>query len=217
VDIVTVADASGACAAGCRGQVVVIVDVIDFSTSLEACLLEGALEVYGAAGAGDKPPVPVDPVQVGRRAAVRAKELGAPVIVLAEPRIARDEERLAYAGPVLAGLAAEGLGWIGPFPNQGAETVKYFSPRGAVVVAASSCGGAAFEAAWHTGADVLTATVARVGGLSGFEIACQGVRRALARARALGTGVALAAASSKSLEDVLATQYLAQLARRFND
>lgn len=47
--ITVTTDASGAYQAACSGQVVVIVDVIDMSTTLEAALQEGAALVLGLA------------------------------------------------------------------------------------------------------------------------------------------------------------------------
>ncbi|CEO89494.1 hypothetical protein SSCH_50031 [Syntrophaceticus schinkii] len=46
--ITVTTDASGAYHAACSGQVVVIVDVIDMSTTLEVAIQEGAALVLGA-------------------------------------------------------------------------------------------------------------------------------------------------------------------------
>jgi len=67
----------------------------------------------------------------------------------------------------------------------------------------------AFDAALCAGAPaVLTATVARTLSKSGFAPARDGAGRAAEAAGRLGTGIAVVAASGKSLEDLLAAEYI---------
>ncbi len=204
--------ASGAYAAARAGQVVLVVDVIDMSTTLEAALQAGALLVLGASPVPCGAPVPVDPRAVGRFAGEFARERGTEVVVVGEPRVGEAGEREARAAAVLAGIAAAGAACSGVFPNQGAEITRLVAVRGKVVVAVTSCGGAAFDAAFTQGVPVFTGTVARTFGRTGWENAEAALDRALAAARAEGRGLCIVAASSKALEDVLAAQYFYQRA-----
>jgi hypothetical protein len=206
-------DASGAYRAAISGYVVVIVDVIDMSTTLEAALQQGASLVLGASPIPCRAPVPVNPAAVGRRAAEAAKELGTEVVFIAEPRVGRLEERMERITGALEGLHAAGVSETGIYPNLGAETVKLVDFQDKVVVAVTDCGGAAFDAAFNAGAPVLTGTVARTYGHTGWENAEFAVDRALKLAEQEGKGLALVASSGKSLEDVLATNYLAERLR----
>lgn len=211
------ADASGAYQAACAGQVVLVVDVIDMGTTLEAALQSGARLVLGASPTPCRAPVPVNPRAVGRHAAREARREGIGIVLIAEPRVGRDEERLAHAAGVLEGLKEEGVEPEGIHPNLGAETVKLVSFKNRIVVAVSPCGGTAFDAAFNAGAPVVTGTVARTFGHTGWENAEAAVERALTLAEREGRGLCVVASSSKSLEDVLAAQYFYQriLARGF--
>lgn len=215
--ITVTTDAGGAYHAACSGQVVVIVDVIDMTTTLEVALQEGAALVLGASTVSCKAPVPVNPAAVGRYAAVMSDQLNADVVVVAEPRIGRDAERQERVGGFLAGLHAAGVKEEGIYPNQGAETAKLVDFNHKIVVAVTDCGGAAFDAAFNAGAPVLTGTVARTPGRTGWENAARAIERATVLAEEEGRGIALVAASGKALEDVLATYYLSEhlLLRRF--
>jgi hypothetical protein len=199
--ITVTTDASGAYHAACSGQVVVIVDVIDMSTTLEVAIQEGAALVLGASPVNCKAPVPVNPAAIGKYAAVMADELKTEVVVIAEPRIGR---------------AAE-VTEAGIYPNQGAETARLVDFKDKIVVAVTDCGGAAFDTAFNAGAPVLTGTVARTPGRTGWENAARAIERAAALAEEEGRGIALVAASGKALDDVLATYYLSErlLLRRF--
>ncbi len=210
-------DASGAYHAACSGQVVVIVDVIDMSTTLEVALQEGAALVLGASPVSCRAPVPVNPAAIGKYAAVMADELDTEVVVIAEPRIGRSAERQERAEGFLKGLHAEGIKEAGIYPNQGAETAKLVDFKDKIVVAVTDCGGAAFDTAFNAGAPVLTGTVARTPGCTGWKNAAKAIERASEIAEDEGRGIALVAASGKALEDVLATYYLSEhfLLQRF--
>ncbi|HHZ20610.1 MAG TPA: hypothetical protein GX391_08910 [Firmicutes bacterium] len=207
------ADASGAAEAGARGDVVVIVDVIDMSTTAEALWEEGVLEVFGAAVDGCRVPVKVDPEMMGYLAGQAALARSCGVVVVAEPRVATEEERCQRCRLALAGLERAGVRPEGIYPNLGAETVKQFTARNKVALLVTDTGGAAFDAAWQAGATVVTtATVARTMGRRGQSPALAGVQRSLALAKADGKSITFVAASANSLEDVLAAEYLANLA-----
>ncbi|HAA90442.1 MAG: Uncharacterized protein XD63_0249 [Thermoanaerobacterales bacterium 50_218] len=212
--ITVAADASGAYEAARRGDIVLIVDVVDMGTTLEAALQAGAKLVLGAAPAGLKVPVPVNPRRIGKFAAEKAQEFETGVVVIAEPRVARDEERQLSAAEVLCGLREEGLRISKVYPNMGAETVKLVDFRDQVVVAVSANGGTAYDAAFNAGADVFTATVARTYGYTGWENAEFAVERVLKLASQKRGGITVVAASSKALEDVLAAHYLARALQR---
>lgn len=206
------ADASGAYDAALSGLVVMVVDVIDMSTTLEAVIQAGASLALGASPSSLRAPVPVNPEAIGRYAARRAKELDTEIVLIAEPRVASDAERYERAAAVLRGVRSEGMEPVAVCPNLGAETVKLVDFSEKVVVAVTDCGGTAFDAAFNAGASVLTGTVARTIGRTGWENAEAAVARALEVAEKEGRGLCIVAASSKAPEDVLASQYLAQLA-----
>lgn len=196
-------DASGAAEAGGRGRVVCVVDVVDSSTSAEAALANGALAVLGAAPAGAAPPVAVDPVSIARRAAAAAREASTDVVVVAEPRTGDEAPRRDRAEPVLATLAAEGVGHE-LAPNQGAELPGLAKLRGRVIVVVSTTGGTAYDAALASGAPAACfGTTARVEGLTGWEVARSGAERAVSLARAHGAGLTVVSASANSADDVL--------------
>ncbi|OAT86496.1 hypothetical protein [Desulfotomaculum copahuensis] len=212
IPVILTADASGAARAARQGLVVVIVDVIDMSTSLEAALDEGAAAVYGAGTDGVQPPVPVDPQRVGRLAGGRARTLGTDVVLIAEPRGGGDEQRLAATTRVRSGIAAAGASIGALLPNLGAAVAELADLKGRVVVAATGAGGAAFDAALTAGAPaVLTGTIARTRHKKGLRPAEASAARALAAAGRLSAGVAVVAASGNSLEDLLAAEYIYRL------
>lgn len=206
------ANASGATWAGRQGLVVVVVDVIDMSTSLEAALDEGAAAVLGASPDEATPPVAVDPTGVGRLAAEKACALGTDLVIITEPRTGSDEERRGGIQKVLAGIAATGVRVKSVLPNLGASVAALVDFRGKVVVAATGSGGVAFDAALTAGAPaVFPGTVARTRRKKGREPALAAANRAVAAAKKLHQGIAVVAASSNSLEDVLAAQYIYRL------
>lgn len=205
-------NASGAAAAARQGDVVVIVDVIDMSTTLEAALDAGAIAVYGAAPDHARPPVDIDPAQIGLAAGRLAVEQGAGVVLVAEPRVGTDEQRLSGITAVSAGLAKAGAKVEAVLPNIGAETPKLFEMQGHVVIAATATGGVAFDAAVQAGAPaVLTGTVARTMRKKGPAPARAAALRAVERAAELRAGITVVAASGNSLEDILAAEYITRL------
>lgn len=204
-------NASGAAEAGARGRVVCVVDVVDSSTTAEAALAGGALAALGAAPAGARVPVPVDPRAVGARAAALAAGAGTEVVVAAEPRVGPEEDLAARAGPVVEALDAAGVGHE-VVPNQGAELPGLVKVEGRVLVVVSATGGAAFDAALRAGGPAACfATTARVEGRTGWEVAEAGAERASALAAAHGAGLTLVAASANSADDVLAASELARI------
>ncbi|MDH7576247.1 MAG: hypothetical protein QHH75_00215 [Bacillota bacterium] len=204
------ADASGAYQAALAGQAVLVVDVIDMGTTLEAALRSGAHLVLGASPTPCKAPVPVNPRAVGRYAAREARKHKSRIVLIAEPRVGQEEERMVQVAGVLEGLKEEGVEPRGIYPNLGAETVKLVDFGGCIVVAVSACGGTAFDAAFNAGAPVVTGTVARTLGRTGWENAESAVERALRLVEEEKCGLCVVASSSKSLEDVLAAQYFYQ-------
>jgi len=203
-------NASGAAQAGAAGRVVAIVDVVDSSTSAEAALAGGALEVLGAAPDGAAPPVQVDPAAVGRRAATVAARAGTDVVVVAEPRVGTEDERRHRALPVLQALRTASVGYE-LIPNQGAELARIASLDGRIVVIVSTTGGTAFDAALAAGAPaVCFVTSARVEGRTGWDVIRSGARRAIELAADHGTGLTLAAATANSSDDVTATFEIAR-------
>lgn len=202
-------NASGAAFAAQHGDIVVIVDVIDMSTTLEAALDAGALEVFGAAPDGARPPVEIDPDNIGYMAGKLAMENGTGVVVIAEPRVGSDEDRLRKVTHVTRGLARVGAKVMAVLPNIGAETPKLFDLKDKVVIAATATGGVAFDAAVKAGAPaVLTGTVARTMQKKGPAPARSAASRAINKARCYNAGITVVAASGNSLEDILAAEYI---------
>lgn len=211
------ADASGAREAARRGLVVVVVDVISMATTLEGALEAGAIAVYGASPDETRVPVGVNPEGIGRQAGRNARLAGAKVVLVGEPRIGPEEARRAAMGRVLAGLRAEGVTPEAVLPNLGAETASLADLNGRVVVAATGSGGVAFDAAFTAGAPAVTvATVARTLRAKGKAPAIRGALRAQQLAKQIGKGLAVVAASSQSLEDVLAAEFLIGLMKGGN-
>ncbi|CCO08950.1 hypothetical protein [Desulforamulus hydrothermalis] len=203
------ANASGAARAAREGQVVMVVDVIDMSTTLEAALDAGALAVLGASPDGASPPVEVRPEAVGRQAAALALAAGTGVVLVTEPRVGSDQARAANASRLLAGVRQGGAPVTAILPNLGAETPKLGDLAGKIVVAATGTGGVAYDAAVTAGAPaVVTGTVARTLKKKGAAPALAAARRAIAAARQHNTGICVVAASANSLEDLLAAEYI---------
>jgi hypothetical protein len=206
------ADAGGAARAAGMGQIVMIVDVVDMSTALEAALDEGALAVFGAAPDNAGPPVPVDPRSVGRMAGKCARESGAGLIIVAEPRAGAEDERLARIQKALCGIEKSGVKQEAVLPNLGADISRLASFQGKVVLAVTGAGGVAFDAALKAGAPVvLTGTVARTKKKKGPASAMAAVRRALDAVQRYKRDVAIVAASANAVEDLLAAEYIYKL------
>jgi hypothetical protein len=202
-------NASGAAAAAKNGQVVVVVDIIDMSTTCEAAIDAGALAVFGAAPDNARCPVATNPEYIGFVAGAKAVAAQTDIVIIAEPRVGSDEERLNSASKLIKGIEKSGAKVGAVLPNIGSETAKLIDLKGRVVVAATSTGGVAYDAAVAAGAPaVLTATVARTMYKRGLAPANAGAERAIASARQLKTGITVVAASANSLEDILASEYL---------
>lgn len=206
-------NASGAVEGARRGDVVIIVDVIDMSTSAEAALEVGALAVFGASPTGCEAPVNLNPDRIGYLAGKKALKHKTPLIVVAEPRYGDNEERKKRAELALAGVVRSGAEAGIIIPNIGSEITKLADFNEKVVLFVTDTGGVAFDAAYNNGAPaVLTATVARTPLKKGSEPARIGVLRAIETAIKLNSGITIVAASSNSLEDVLAGEYLMKIA-----
>lgn len=202
-------DAGGAALAGGSGMVVMVVDVIDFSTSMEAAIDAGAASVYGAATDSAGPPVRVDPYGMGRLAGKKAMRLGTGVILLAEPRVGKESDRRQGIAKAIDGVLSSGARVAAVLPNLGAETVRLADMKGMVVLGATGTGGVAFDAAVCAGSPVvLTGTVARTMKKNGCTCAREAAARAVSEARRLETDIAVVAASGNSLEDLLAAEYI---------
>lgn len=210
---VTIAtNASGAAQAGKRSDVVVIVDVISMSTSAEALLEAGALAVFGASPDTTRAPVKVNPEKMGYIAGNFAQEKQTEVILVAEPRIGSDAERLRFSQKAYNGVQKSGNDIEGIIPNIGAETPKILDVKGKVILLVSDTGGVAFDAAWEAGAaDVITGTIARTLGKKGEEPARCAAERAIQAATEKNANITIVAASGNSLEDVLAAEYIGRL------
>jgi hypothetical protein len=205
-------NASGAVEGARRGDVVVIVDIIDMTTSAEVAIESGALAVFGAAPTGCKAPVNLNPDRIGYIAGKNALKYKALLIVVAEPRYGDEAERKKRAESALMGVARSGAVVHQIIPNIGSEISKLVDFNGKVVLLISDTGGVAFDAAYNNGAPVvLTATVTRTPNKKGVATAYAGIERAIEAARKFNCGITITAASANSLEDVLAAQYLSQL------
>lgn len=204
-------NASGAAMAAERGDVVVIVDVIDMSTTAEAVLEAGASAVFGAAPTGVKPPVAVNPEGLGYLAGRQALAQGTEVIAIAEPRHGTEAERKARIEAAHAGICRAGASLSQLLPNIGGEIAKLADFRGRVVLIVSDTGGVAFDAAWTHGArEVLTGTVARTNAKKGVMPLEVAARRAIKAADRHRAGITFVAASANSYEDIIAAEALAK-------
>ncbi|MGI5921345.1 MAG: hypothetical protein ACOX6I_06385 [Syntrophomonadaceae bacterium] len=210
--ITVTTDASGAQQAAREGMLVMVVDVIDMSTSLESALDAGAYAVLGSSPDFTRAPVKVFPEKIGREAVRLSKEAGKGIIIISEPRAGTDEERLGRCQKLIRGIERE-KGFIEAIiPNMGAEVPKLAAMENRVVVAVTDTGGVAFDAAFIESKLVITGTVARTYRQKGLAPAQKAVKRAEQLMAANQTsGVAIVAASRNSMEDVLAAQFIASL------
>ncbi|HOJ77778.1 MAG TPA: hypothetical protein PLZ08_05830 [Bacillota bacterium] len=205
-------NASGAAEAGRRGDVVVIVDIIDMSTSAEVALEAGAIALFGAAPTNCKAPVNLNPERMGYLAGKTALKHKTQLVVVAEPRYGTEEERRKRAETALLGVARSGAAISEIVPNIGSEINKLVDFKEKVALFVSDTGGVAFDAAFISGAPaVVTATVTRTPEKKGIAPALAGVQRAIEQAQKFDCGISVVAASSNSMEDVLAAQFLVQL------
>ncbi len=209
--IIVSSDASGAQEAARAGMLVMIVDVIDMSTTLESALDAGAYAVLGASPDFTRAPVKVLPEEIGKHAVRLSKASGNGIILVAEPRVGSEEERIARCQKIIKGIEKE-KGFIEAIlPNIGAETPKLANMNQRVVVAVSDTGGVAYDAAFVENQRVITGTIARTFSQKGMQPAMTAVRRVWETIEDGDKGVAIIAASSNSMEDVLAAQFIANL------
>lgn len=203
------ANASGAVKAATEGDIVVIVDVIDMSTTAESLLRQHPICILGAAPNEHRAPVDTDPVAIAKYAVIIAKKKNTDVVVISEPRFCSDDERKKRTSHILEVLKSEEMPFHGPYPNAGSEISNIVDTAGKVVIIVSDTGGLAFDAAFQiAGEKVMTATIARVPGLTSHEVISGCVKRISEHAKKMKCNISLVAASSNSTEDVLAVQFL---------
>lgn len=209
--VVTVtANASGAVKAARNGDLVVVVDVIDMSTTLETALEAGALKVFGACPDGLDVPVQVSPKKIGIAAGQFAVSNNCDVVLISEPRSGTNEIREKRCASVIEGVTSTGARVSAVVPNIGAETANLVNFGNTVVVAVTNSGGVAFDAAFQAGAEVFTITVARTLKMKAGEPAKKGIERVCSYALEIGKDITLVAASGNAVEDLLGAQYIAQ-------
>lgn len=205
-------NASGAAEGGRRGDVVVIVDLIDMSTSAEVALEGGAAAIYGASPTGCKVLANLNPDRLGYMAGKTALKYKTQLIVVAEPRYGTEEERKKRAEAAMLGVARSGAEVELILPNIGTELYKLADFNNKVVLFVSDTGGVAFDAAYNNGAPaVLTATVTRTKDKKGTAPGMAGVERAIEQALKFNCGITVVAASANSMEDILAAQMITNL------
>ncbi len=209
--IIVGSDASGAVQAAREGLFLIIVDVIDMSTTLESALDAGAAAILGCSPDFTRAPVKVDPVEIGKEASRLARENGHGIILIAEPRAGSEEERRARCQKVISGIENTGGIIEAIIPNIGAEAPRLAEMRGRVVVAVTDTGGVAYDAAFQVNRRLTIGTIARTLKQKGIEPALTAVKRAQKMLKDSEQGIAVIAASRNSLEDVLAAQFIANL------
>ncbi len=206
-------NASGAHFAALKGHLVVIVDVIDFSTSLETAIEKGALAVFGASPDNARVPVAVKPESVAVAAAKCALEHNAGIVLISEPRQGEKSELIDSCLRLYNTLKSLGVTVDEVIPNVGKGVSGLADFMGKVVVGVTKSGGTAFDAAFSAGAKVISATIARTADKKAIEPALAGCLRALKLAKKNQKDISFVAASSNSLVDILACQYLYNLIR----
>lgn len=207
------ANTSGAIQAAKQGDLIIVVDVINMSTTAEAALEAGAIAIFGAASQKNSKILAnlTNPERVGYLAGLKALENRAEVILITEPRVGSDQERKQNASLALKGLEKTGVSLSAVLPNLGAETVKFTSLKDKVALLVTDSGGAAFDAALNSGAPlVLTGTIARTLKQKGSQAAKRVARQAIEKAREMECNISVVAASSNALEDLLAAEYIAK-------
>ncbi|MBO8159172.1 hypothetical protein [Thermosyntropha sp.] len=209
--VITTTDASGARQAAREGMLVIIVDVIDMSTTLESALDAGAYAVLGASPDFTRAPVPVMPEKIGREAGRLAREKNRGIIIVSEPRVGSDEERITRCTKVIKGIESEKGIIEAVIPNIGAETPKLVDMKDRVVVAVTDTGGVAYDAAFVETRQVITGTIARTLHKKGVQPALTAAKRAIEKMTDKERGIAVVAASRNSMEDVLAAQFITNI------
>lgn len=209
--VMITANASGAVKAAKNGDIVVIVDVIDMSTTLETALEAGAVKVFGACPDGINVPVEVCPEKIGIAAGSYAFDHNCRVVIVSEPRSGSASLREARCASVKKGIAATEGKVSAVVPNIGAETANLVDFENTVVVAVTNSGGVAFDAAFQAGAEVFTVTVARTLKMKGGEPARKGIERVCAFALEAGKDITLVAASGNAVEDILGAEHIFEM------
>ena len=201
---------SGAAAAARQGNVVMIVDVIDMSTTAEAALEAGAISVLGASPDQNEAPITVNPEKIGYIAGKKAVKNKTEIVIAAEPRlIGENEDRMDGIQHVIKGIKRAGASVDTVTSNLGKEVCELADFENKVAVVVSAAGGVAFDAAFNYGApEVITGTVARTNKMSGSEPAKLAAERAIETAAKFKTGISVIASSSNALEDVMAAEHI---------
>ncbi|MCK8824755.1 hypothetical protein [Fuchsiella alkaliacetigena] len=205
-------NASGAAKAARKGDIVMIVDIIDMSTTIEATLDAGALDAFGASPDHISLKIQTNPEKIGYFAAKKALKYDSEVVLITEPRLASREEREKNINLTLTGIKRAGAEIEDIIPNLGAEVVKLLDFEEKVVVAITETGGVAYDVAYNHGApEVITGTIARTFKKKGAQPARISAQRAIRLAQKFKTGITLVAASSNSYEDILAAEHIGKL------
>lgn len=203
---------SGAAAAARQGNVVMIVDVIDMSTTAEAALEAGAINVLGASPDQNEAPVTVNPEKIGYIAGKKAVKHDTEIIIAAEPRLISEENkqnRLDGIQYVIKGINRSGAEVQKVISNIGKEVCEVADFSKKIVVVVSAAGGVAFDAAFNYGApEVITGTVARTNKKWGDQPAKLAAERAINTASKFKTGISIIASSSNAMEDIMAAEYI---------
>jgi hypothetical protein len=210
--VIWTTDAGGAAACAQLGFITVIIDVIDMSTSLEACRYLGASLILGASPVKVNCPVRVDPAKVAGYALKYALENDKEILVVTEPRHGKEWDRQENAAEIISIITNGGGKISAVVPNIGGEIGQLAEIKDRVVIGVTATGGTAFDAAFNILEDqrVTTATVARIKGQNSHQLISSTLCRITNQALTNNTGVAFIAASRNSMEDILAAQYLAQ-------
>ena len=209
------ANPSGAVTAAKEGNIIMVVDVIDMSTTAEAALEEGIIEVLGASPDYSKAPVTLNPEKIGYFAGKKAIKYETEVIIAAEPRfinIKQPPEKIKKEGiqKVIKGIEKSGATVNTVIPNLGKDCSEIVDFKNRILVIVSSCGGTVYDAAYNHGAiEVITGTIARTLNMKGSRPAKTAAKRAINLSAKFQSGISVVAASSNSLEDMLAANYIA--------
>lgn len=207
-------NASGAFQAAKRGDIVVVVDVIDMSTTAEGLISMGAVAVLGAAPDG-LDAYHTNPYRIGCTVGIKGVCDNLPILVVSEPRIGSEGKRMQTASPVIRGIQDSGGEVTAILPNVGAsivdcDIIQNALKQGFIAVLVTASGGVCYDVAYNNGAAcVLTATTARISGKSGQEIVESVVKRIMSVAAKLQSDITIVAASSQALEDIHASQCIA--------
>ncbi|GAB6139166.1 hypothetical protein [Halanaerobaculum tunisiense] len=205
-------NASGAARAAREGDVVVIVDIIDMSTSAEAALDAGAQDIFAASPDHTQVPVKVNPEKIGYFAGKTALKNNSQLVVITEPRLGDRDQRYNNIQQSLAGVKRAGVEVADIIPNIGTEVTELVDLTDKVVLLITAAGGVAFDAAYNYGAPaVTTGTIVRTLFKKGITPAQDAAARAIKLANKYRTGITLVAASSNSCEDLLAAEKIGQL------